>query len=198
MKTSIVIHSTFVGTTYGFYPYIEGIMVTILEIKVRIRLSSSFFSDDIHHTAYTTTSIERRRGTLNHFYTFNGSYRHHIVATHIGITLPNWNFPIYHYQGIAVTSRVYTSESYSWTQASSIFIYIIDPWHKAYGISYSRNCQLFDLCSRNYIYRTSKILDLSLNSSGGYCHFREFLLGDLHLYIEQSTPLYPYLLSVIA
>ena len=121
-------------------------MVSILKIKTSIRLNSSFFGNDIHHSTYTTTSIKSRRSSFDYLYTLNSTHRHHIIASHIGITLPNRNFSINNYQSITITSRVNPSETYPRAQASSVLIYIINARHKAYGISYGRNRQFLDLC----------------------------------------------------
>ena len=184
MEACIVVHGSFIGISYCFHSYIERIMISILEIKTCIRLSGTFFGNNIDYPTYTTTSIESWRSPFDYLYTLNSPHRHHIVSTHVRVTLSNRNLPIDNYQRIAITSRVYSSKPYPWSETSSILIYIIDPRHKAYSISYGRNCQFLYLCSRNNIYSTCKVLDLSLNPCRGNRYFRKLFLRDFHLHIE--------------
>ena len=172
MEACIVVHGSFIGISYCFHSYIERIMISILEIKTCIRLSGTFFGNNIDYPTYTTTSIESWRSPFDYLYTLNSPHRHHIVSTHVRVTLSNRNLPIDNYQRIAITSRVYSSKPYPRSETSSVLIYIIDPRHKANSISYGRNRQFFNLCSRNDIYSTCKVLDLSLNPRGSNCYLR--------------------------
>ena len=172
MEACIVVHGSFIGIPYGFHSYIECIVISVLEIKTCIRVCGTFFGNNIDYPSYTTTSIESWRSPFDYLYTLNSPHRHHIVSTHVRVTLSNRNLPIDNYQRIAITSRVYSSKPYPRSETSSVLIYIIDPRHKAYCISYSRNSQFLYLCSRNDIYSTCKVLDLSLNPSRSNCYLR--------------------------